>query len=82
MEATLDFIISTDVFEHIEPPVSRAFVNAKKLLKPDGIFIFSVPFSDPEKPGVPTKEHFPELHDYVIEQHDDGYCLKNTTRAR
>jgi SAM-dependent methyltransferase len=81
MEGTLDFLISTDVFEHIQSPVSAAFVNARKLLKPDGVFIFSVPFSDPGKPEVPTDEHFPELHDYSIERTNDRYRLQNTTRG-
>jgi SAM-dependent methyltransferase len=81
MEGTLDFLISTDVFEHIESPVSRAFVHARKLLKPDGVFIFSVPFSDPGQPGVPTDEHFPDLHDYSIEHTGGNYRLKNITRS-
>ncbi len=34
---TLDFLLSTDVFEHVEPPVSLAFENARKLLKPGGV---------------------------------------------
>ena len=31
-----DFIISSDVFEHLLPPVSRAFENVWKMLKPGG----------------------------------------------
>lgn len=81
MEGTLDFILSTDVFEHVEPPVSRAFENAKKLLKPGGVLVFSVPFNHPGEDMVPTKEHFPELNDYSIETTPTGYRLKNTTRA-
>jgi len=38
-----DFIIATEVFEHISPPISRAFENVHRLLKPGGVFIFSVP---------------------------------------
>ena len=33
-----DFVISSDVFEHVVPPVSRAFENALHLLKPGGGF--------------------------------------------
>jgi len=79
IEGTLDFLISTDVFEHIDLPVSRAFVNARKLLRPDGVFIFSVPFTDPGKPDVPIDEHFPDLHDYTIEKIGDSFRLKNVT---
>jgi len=81
MEGTLDFVVSTDVFEHVEPPVSAAFENVKKLLKPDGVFIFSVPFSHPGKKGIHTKEHFPELYNYEIQTTAGGYRLKNTTRS-
>ena len=39
-----DFVVASDVFEHVAPPVSRAFVNARRMLKPGGKFIFTVPF--------------------------------------
>lgn len=59
---TLDFIISSDVFEHVSPPVQLAFDNARRLLKPDGVMIFSVPYTV----GGETLEHYPDLHDYRI----------------
>jgi len=68
-----DFMVASDVFEHVAPPVSRAFRNAYELLKPGGRLIFSVPFSlEPE-----TIEHFPNLHDWRIEQLDDQQRLVN-----
>ena len=72
---THDFLISTDVFEHVCPPVSRAFVGAKKLLKPGGLFVFSVPY----RPEGDTLEHFPELHDFEIVTERGEKMLKNTT---
>jgi SAM-dependent methyltransferase len=70
-----DFIIASDVFEHVAPPVSRAFVNARRLLKPHGVLIFSVPYSlDPE-----TREHFPDLHDYRLVEVDGAWRLENRT---
>jgi SAM-dependent methyltransferase len=71
-----NFIIASDVFEHVVPPVSRAFVNARRLLKPGGLLVFSVPFSlDPD-----TVEHFPELHDYrLVEAADGHWRLENRT---
>ncbi len=57
-----DFILSSDVFEHIAPPVQRAFDEACKLLKPHGVLCLSVPYSLDEQ----TIERFPELHDYAI----------------
>lgn len=65
---TYDFVISSDVFEHIPPPVAIAFENIFRLLKPGGAFIFTVPFT---KTGI-TQEYFPELHDYRIVTTEDG----------
>jgi len=72
---SLDFLISTDVFEHVAPPVSQAFINARKLLKDNGVFIFSVPY----KLQGETSEHFPELHDYRIETKNNTPVLINIT---
>src|SRR5262249_48320082 len=57
-----DFILSSDVFEHIEPPVDRAFDEAFRLLKPHGVLCLSVPFSLEEH----TLERFPNLREYSI----------------
>ena len=40
-----DFVISSDVIEHINPPVSDALTKIAALLKPTGIFVFTVPYS-------------------------------------
>jgi SAM-dependent methyltransferase len=77
IEGTLDFVISSDVFEHVEPPVSRAFENVRKLLKPDGVFIFSVPYNKDEA----TQEHFPDLYNYEIVETEGTCILKNITRG-
>jgi len=73
--ALYDFIISSDVFEHVAPPVSRAFRNARRLLKPGGVFIFTVPFTlEPD-----TVEHFPLLHDFRVFETGEGWQLENRT---
>ena len=77
LEAQFDFIISTEVFEHVPPPVSRAFENVHRLLKPGGVFIFTVPWV----PLGETTEHFPELYDYELIERDGRYTLRNVTRA-
>jgi SAM-dependent methyltransferase len=77
---SLDFIISSDVFEHIEPPVDRAFSNVRKLLDDDGVFVFSAPFVAPGEKDVPTVEHYPDLFDYEIIKNNDTFVLKNTTK--
>jgi SAM-dependent methyltransferase len=73
--AEADFIIASDVFEHVAPPVARAFSNARRLLKPGGVLIFSVPFSL----AADTVEHFPALHDYRLIDADGSWRLENRT---
>jgi len=75
MAGTLDFLICTEVFEHVPPPVSRAFQNARRLLKPTGVMIFSTPYGLQDE----TWEHFPELHQYELVKRDTGTVLVNTT---
>jgi len=70
-----DFIISSDVFEHVARPVGRAFDNALRLLKPGGVLVLTVPYA---KTGQ-TVEHFPELHDWHIEQRDGRRILFDKT---
>ena len=71
-----DFLIASDVFEHVLPPVARAFENARRLLKPGGKFIFTVPFTlEPD-----TREHFPDLHDWSLAETDGTWTLTNRTR--
>lgn len=77
LESTLDFLISTDVFEHVAPPVVAALQNARALLKPSGVFIFSVPYMAEGE----TLEHFPDLFDYHLEEKDGAFTLLNRTRA-
>lgn len=70
-----DFVISSDVFEHVAPPVSHAFLGARRLLKPGGHLLLTVPWGTCEA----TMEHFPNLYDYRIEQENREYVLFNRT---
>ena len=70
-----DFIISSEVLEHVLPPVSKAFDNILRLLKPGGVLILTVPYTlMPD-----STEHFPELHDFSVVQEDGTSVLRNTT---
>src|SRR5579859_3371570 len=62
LHGTYDFILSSDVFEHIGVPVERAFDEVYKLLKPHGVLCMTVPFSLKDE----TLEHFPDLHEYAL----------------
>jgi SAM-dependent methyltransferase len=73
---TLDFLVASDVFEHVSPPISPAFQNAKSLLKPGGLLVFSVPFALDDED---TREHFPELHDFQIIENGGARTLVNRT---
>ena len=72
-----DFMISSDVFEHVAPPVSRAFENVRKMLKPGGVFILTVPYGTQGE----TAEHFPELNEFSIVERDGLFVLRNKTRT-
>ena len=72
-----DFIISSEVFEHVIPPVRRAFENTFKMLKPGGWLILTVPFGIQSK----TIEHFPDLDDFTVIEDDGKYRLRNVTRS-
>ena len=72
-----DFIISSDVFEHVVPPISRAFENVWRILRPGGIFILTVPYA----PAPKTIEHFPDLNDFTLIKKDSSYILRNVTES-
>ena len=57
-----DFVICSDVLEHIPPPVDVAFETLAKLLKPSGVLILTLPYS--LEPA--TMEHFPQLQQFGI----------------
>ena len=76
MVGRYDFLIASDVFEHVAPPVQIAFTNARRLLKPGGVFIFTVPFSL----DAASVEHFPELNAFRLEQRNGQWMLHNVTR--
>ncbi len=71
-----DFVISSEIFEHVPPPVDLAFDNLFKILKKGGVCIFSVPYNNQ---GV-TQEHFPELFEYKIVTRNESKVLINKTR--
>ncbi|MFN2508582.1 MAG: methyltransferase domain-containing protein [Chthoniobacterales bacterium] len=71
-----DFIISSEVFEHILPPVERAFQNVLKILRPGGVFILTVPY----RTAPDTIEHFPGLHDFVLIEENGKQVLRNVRK--
>jgi SAM-dependent methyltransferase len=72
-----DFLISSEVFEHVLPPAESALRNAFDLLKPNGVLMLSVPYS--VEPSM--KEHYPDLHEFGFAQVGDEIVLVNRTRS-
>jgi SAM-dependent methyltransferase len=71
---TYDFILSSDVFEHVAPPVSRAFEESFRLLKPNGFLCITVPSLHEVDE---TDEHYPDLHQYSIVELGGEHVLIN-----
>ena len=71
-----DFILSTEVMEHVPPPVETAFTNIFRLLKPDGLLVMTTPYTL----GGKTREHFPELHDFTLASLNEKTVLVNRRR--
>ena len=69
----LDFLIASEVFEHIEPPVMRAFMNAARLLKPSGVLLFTAPWLWDGN----AVEKLPDLHDWKLEQRENQWIIVN-----
>jgi SAM-dependent methyltransferase len=76
----LDFIISSDVFEHLPPPPDVAFRNCHRMLKPGGVLILTVPYGDQTEHTV---EHYPSLHQWTLRKRPasggiaGGYYIEN-----
>ena len=66
-----DFVICSDILEHVSEPVGVAFSTLARLLKPSGVLILTVPYSlEPE-----TIEHFPLLAESVLAEVNDRTVL-------
>jgi SAM-dependent methyltransferase len=61
--SALDFIVASEVFEHVPPPPAVAFRNSWRMLKPGGVLILSVPYADQIEHTV---EHYPSLHRWQL----------------
>jgi len=71
-----DFIVSSEVMEHVPAPVEQAFANLCRMLKPDGFLLLTVPY----RLGSGVDEHFPELHEYALASPGGRTVLVNRRR--
>ncbi len=70
-----DFLVSSEVMEHVIAPVETAFQNACRMLKPSGVLVFTVPYSLEGE----TAERFGKLHDFGLAQLSDRTVMVNRT---
>jgi SAM-dependent methyltransferase len=75
---TYDFILSSDVFEHVAPPIERAFEEAFRLLKPYGVLCITVPSVIADE----TDEHYPDLYQYSVIELAGEHVLINRKKDR
>jgi len=70
-----DFLISSDVFEHVANPYINAFTGSYNILKKGGLFVLTVPYDAREK----TTEHFPDIKNFSIMQFENEWLLVGKT---
>jgi SAM-dependent methyltransferase len=71
-----DFVLCSEVLEHVETPVEPAFTGLANLLKPTGVLLLTVPYQI----DTGTIEHFPNLHEYSVTCIGSSYVLVNRTK--
>ena len=69
---TVDIISCSEVLEHVEPPIEKAFTGLFKLLRKNGKLILSVPHTDLNGMHV---EHFPEMNNIKLSKRDGRRLL-------
>jgi hypothetical protein len=72
----LDFLIASEVFEHVESPVSDAFHNAARLLRENGILLLTTPWIWEGNPATAI----PELTDWTLDREDNAWSVVNRKR--
>lgn len=70
-----DFVLCSEVLEHIPPPVDRAFRTLAQLLRPTGVLILTTPFA----PADRSLELYPNLHDTALAEVNGKTVLVNRT---
>jgi hypothetical protein len=58
LESSTEIVTCSEVLEHVEPPIDKAFLGLYKLLKPGGWLIISVPHRGAD---ADHDEHFPVM---------------------
>jgi SAM-dependent methyltransferase len=73
---TMDYVVCSEVLEHVAPPVERAVAACFELLKPGGLLVLTVPYTFEAE----TMEHYPRLAEYTVVELGGEKALVNRTR--
>lgn len=76
LAGTLDYVVCSEVLEHVAPPVESAMRACFELLKPGGLLVLTVPYTFDSE----TAEHYPRLADYTLVELGGDTVLVNRTR--
>lgn len=71
-----DFILTSEVMEHVPPPIAQSFANLFRLLKPNGVLVMTTPYTL----GGKTREHFPDLYQFTLASPGGKTVLINRRR--
>jgi hypothetical protein len=69
-----DFIICSEVLEHVVYPVSSSLKNLNVMLRLGGTLILSTPYLE----GYESIEHFPLLHNFTVDNVGERWIVSNT----
>jgi SAM-dependent methyltransferase len=72
-----DFVICSEVLEHVPLPIEVPFANLRSLLKPGGLLVFSVPSTD----AAVTSEHYPDLYEFEVVSFKGTDVLLNRNKS-
>ena len=75
LDGRFDFIVSSEVLEHVPHPVGSAFDTLFHMLKPNGVLFLTVPYTIDED----AAEHFPNMHDFAVVALKERWVLVNRT---
>lgn len=70
--ASADIVSCSEVLEHVQPPIQKAFDGLYQILKPDGVVVLSVPHTDINGEHI---EHFPVMTDSGLFERGSRYVL-------
>ncbi len=77
LAGSCDFVICSDVLEHVAPPYERSLAHLLDVLMPGGVLVLTVPM----RCDGPIEEHYPDLCDYKIVTLGPEPILVNRTSA-